>query len=160
LVFVRMASSGRLAALTGGLVGASGGASSKWLLRTGDHPMTVTAAKKRTTLTRRMAREPQAAIIPDAARVIVEQVIPAKRQTKAALVSELLLAEGGASLEQLCQATGWQAHTCRAFLTGLRKKDQPLVRSKREDGMSVYQLQPASEASAVLHLTAADEAQA
>jgi hypothetical protein len=122
--------------------------------------MAVTVTKKRLTLTRRMAREPQAPFIPVAAKVMIEQVQPAKRQTKAALVSELLLAEGGSSLEQLCQPTGWQAHTCRAFLTGLRKKDQPLTRSKREDRVSVYQLQPANEANAVLHLTAADEAQA
>ena len=121
--------------------------------------MTITAAKKRTTLTRRMAREPQGVIVQAPSATIVEQVLPAKRQTKAGLVSELLLAESGASLEQLCEATGWQAHTCRAFLTGLRKKDQPLTRSKRDDGVSVYQLQPASEADAVLNLTAADEAQ-
>jgi hypothetical protein len=121
--------------------------------------MTVTATKKRPTLTRRMAREPQATIIPAAAPVTVEQVLPAKRQTKAALVSELLLAEGGASLEQLCQATSWQAHTCRSFLTGLRKKDQPLTRSKRDDGVSVYQLQPAVRPDGFLQLTAEDEAQ-
>jgi hypothetical protein len=121
--------------------------------------MTVTAAKKRATLTRRMAREPQAAIVQAASTAIEERVLPAKRQTKADLLSELLLGESGASLEQLCEATGWQAHTCRAFLTGLRKKDQPLTRSKRDDGVSVYQLQPASEPDAVLQLTAADEAQ-
>jgi hypothetical protein len=122
--------------------------------------MTVTAAKKRTTLTRRMAREPEATIVWAPTAAIVEQIVAPKRQTKAALVSELLLAEGGASLEQLCQTTGWQAHTCRAFLTGLRKKDQPLNRSKRDDGTTVYQLQPLSEAKAVLQLTASDEAKA
>jgi len=121
--------------------------------------MTATVAKKRTTLTRRMAREPQATIVRAPTAAIVEQIVVPKSQTKAALVRVLLLAEGGASLEQLCQATGWQAHTCRAFLTGLRKKDLPLVRSKHENGVSVYQLQPASKADAVLQLTAADEAQ-
>jgi pantothenate kinase type III len=99
--------------------------------------MTAITAKTRTTLTRRMAREPHAAMI--------EQIAAPKRQTKAALVSGLLLAQGGAPLEQLCQATGWQPHTCRAFLTGLRKKDKPLTRSKRGHGVSVYQLQPAKE---------------
>jgi hypothetical protein len=122
--------------------------------------MTNTLAKKRPILTRRMARELQIAIVQAAPTATGKQVLTGKRQTKAALVSELLLAAGGASLEQLCQATGWQAHTCRAFLTGLRKKDQPLTRSKREDGVSVYQLQPASEANAVLYLSAADKAQA
>jgi hypothetical protein len=121
--------------------------------------MTVNTTKKRTTLTRRMAREPEIAIVEVTPAAIAERASAPKPQTKAALVSELLMGEGGASLDRLCQATGWQAHTCRAFLTGLRKKDLPLVRSKREDGTSVYQLQPASEPKAVLQLTAADEAQ-
>lgn len=121
--------------------------------------MTVTTAKKRPTLTRRMARQPETAIVAVTSAAIAERTIAPKPQTKAALVSELLLVEGGASLEQLCQATGWQAHTCRAFLTGLRKKDKPLTRSKRDDGTSVYQLQMASEPHAVLQLTVADEAQ-
>jgi hypothetical protein len=102
LVFVRMAAGGRLAALTGGPVGASGGASSIKLLRSGDHSMTAITAKKRTTLTRRMAREPQAAMVQAPPTAIVEQIAAPKRQTKAALISGLLLAEGGASLEQLC----------------------------------------------------------
>lgn len=121
--------------------------------------MTVTTAKKRATLTRRMAREPEIAIVELTPLSTAERMVAPNPQTKAALVSELLMGEGGASLNRLCQATGWQAHTCRAFLSGLRKKDLPLVRSKREDGVSVYQLQPASEPDAVLQLTAADEAQ-
>jgi hypothetical protein len=121
--------------------------------------MTVTTAKKRATLTRRMAREPEIATVEVSSAATAERTIAPKPQTKAALVSELLMGKGGVSLDRLCQATGWQAHTCRAFLTGLRKKDLPLVRSKREDGTSVYQLQPASEVNAVLELTVADEAQ-
>ncbi len=78
---------------------------------------------------RRMAREPQAIAIP---------VI--KPQTKASLVEGLLLHDAGASLEDLSQATGWLPHTCRAFLTGLRKKGRHLERAKREDGVTIYKL--------------------
>lgn len=80
---------------------------------------------------RKMAREPQASDIP---------VI--KPQTKASLVEGLLLHDVGASLADLGQATGWLPHTCRAFLTGLRKKGRHLERAKREDGVTIYKLAP------------------
>lgn len=64
----------------------------------------------------------------------------AKPQSKVALVEDLLLRDAGASLDDLCLATGWRAHTCRAFLTGLRKKGRAVERSKREDGVSIYRI--------------------
>lgn len=81
---------------------------------------------------RRMAREakPQSPSSPSAA----------KPQSKAALVEDLLQRSDGVSLNDLCQATGWLAHTCRAFLTGLRKKGRALERGKREDGVTIYRM--------------------
>ncbi|MBK6801976.1 DUF3489 domain-containing protein [Novosphingobium sp.] len=81
---------------------------------------------------RRMAREakPKAPSAPPAA----------KPQSKGALVEDLLQQSGGASLDDLCQATGWLPHTCRAFLTGLRKKGRTVERSKREDGVTIYRI--------------------
>ena len=38
------------------------------------------------------------------------------------------------------EATGWQTHTCRAFLTGQRKKGRELIRSKHEDDKTSYRL--------------------
>jgi Protein of unknown function (DUF3489) len=64
------------------------------------------------------------------------------RQTKASVVEALLTREGGASLEALCEATGWQAHTCRAFLTGLRKKGKEVIRASDKDGKSIYLIAP------------------
>ena len=90
---------------------------------------------------RKMAREHQAAandrtcIAPAAPTVIVNATKP---PTKAALVEAMLLRSEGVSLEDLCRATGWQPHTCRAVLTGLRKKGRFLERSKREDGSTIY----------------------
>lgn len=69
------------------------------------------------------------------------------RQTKASAVAALLTRDGGASLEVLCEATGWQPHTCRAFLTGLRKKGREVIRASDKDGKSIYLM--ASDRSAV-----------
>ncbi len=63
-----------------------------------------------------------------------------KPQTKVSLVVGLLQQDAGASLADLCQATGWLPHTCRAFLTGLRKKGRGLERDKREDGTTIYKM--------------------
>ncbi len=65
---------------------------------------------------------------------------PSKPSKKSAQVIALLEAEDGTTIVDLCAATGWQAHTCRAFLTGLRKKGRVLERSHRADGASVYKL--------------------
>lgn len=65
------------------------------------------------------------------------------RQTKAAIVEGLLSREGGASIEAMCEATGWQAHSCRAFLSGLKKKGRTIIRSTDDGGRSVYMLAPA-----------------
>lgn len=55
------------------------------------------------------------------------------RQTKAALVLELLRRKQGATLAELVEATGWLPHTARAGLTGLRKKGHVIDKTKRGD---------------------------
>ena len=57
--------------------------------------------------------------------------------TKIGKVTELLRRKNGATLEQLASETGWQKHTVRAALTGLKKKGHAVVREKR-DGRSTY----------------------
>lgn len=42
--------------------------------------------------------------------------------TKAAKLLTLLQTGTGASLEDMTEATGWQPHTVRAAMTGLKKK--------------------------------------
>jgi DNA-binding IclR family transcriptional regulator len=46
----------------------------------------------------------------------------APRVTKAAKLLTLLQTGTGASLEDMAEATGWQPHTVRAAMTGLKKK--------------------------------------
>lgn len=73
-----------------------------------------------------------------------------KSQTKASIVEALLERKDGASLEAIGKATGWQSHSSRAFLTGLRNKGRELVRYQDSKGSSLYRLTPLD----------ADEAQA
>ena len=60
--------------------------------------------------------------------------------TKAAKVLSLLRRPGGASLQELCKATGWQAHSVRGFLSGgLKKKlGYALSSIRRKTGERVY----------------------
>ena len=95
-------------------------------------PTEQTPAKRK----RRKAREPQAQTTNQ--QETKETATP--RTTKAAIVQNLLSRKDGASLDDLCQATGWLPHTCRAFLTGLRKKGYAVGKEKREDGTTVYRL--------------------
>ena len=57
--------------------------------------------------------------------------------TKMQGVVELLRREGGATIDEVVNATGWQPHSARAALTGLRKKGFALART-RADGVTRY----------------------
>ncbi|MGB3806666.1 MAG: DUF3489 domain-containing protein [Erythrobacter sp.] len=69
-----------------------------------------------------------------------------KPKTKASQVEALLVRKTGATLDQMCEATGWQAHTCRAFMTGLRKKGRKISRETNKKGKSVYLMAKSSKA--------------
>lgn len=56
-----------------------------------------------------------------------------KRQNKTERVIALLRREEGASLAEIVGATGWQPHSARAALTGLKKKGHAIERTKRSD---------------------------
>lgn len=69
------------------------------------------------------------------------------RPSKAAMVGAMLERSEGASILQLVDSTGWQPHTCRAFLTGLRKQGRSLEKAKGEDGVTLYRLIGLSDGS-------------
>lgn len=54
-------------------------------------------------------------------------------ETKIGSVTRLLRGKNGATLDQLVKETGWQKHTVRAALTGLRKKGHTIRRERRND---------------------------
>jgi hypothetical protein len=62
--------------------------------------------------------------------------------TKQALLVDLLRRPEGATIAEIQQATGWQAHTTRAAITGLRKKSFGVASAPRPDGMRAYRLIP------------------
>lgn len=62
-----------------------------------------------------------------------------KQRTKTATVTRLLSRAKGATLGEITKATQWKPHSCRAFLTGVRKKAQ-LVREERADGATSYRM--------------------
>jgi len=60
------------------------------------------------------------------------------RRTKADTILDLLQRPTGASIAELTKATGWQPHSVRAALTGLRKKEREVVRTKDNQGVTRY----------------------
>jgi hypothetical protein len=64
----------------------------------------------------------------------------AVRQTKKGSILTLLQRPGGASIGDMTGATGWQTHSVRAALTGLRNEGRELVRAKNDAGVTHYRL--------------------
>ena len=69
------------------------------------------------------------------------KAIKRKRPTKIDTVLKMLRRDKGASIAQLQKATGWQPHSVRAALTGLRNQKIGVVRSKDEAGTTRYAVQ-------------------
>ena len=65
-----------------------------------------------------------------------------KATTKATVVTRILSRDKGATVLEMSKSTGWQPYSCRAFLTGLRKKFT-VLKEQRGDGKLAYRLQPA-----------------
>ena len=62
------------------------------------------------------------------------------KTTKTDAVIRLLRRSSGATIAQIQKATGWQSHSVRAALTGLRKKGNDVQRDKNAKGVTVYQI--------------------
>ena len=61
---------------------------------------------------------------------------PTKKSTLLKLISRPM----GASIDVLTKATGWQAHSVRAALTGLRKDGHKIERANDNKRKSVYRI--------------------
>ena len=62
-------------------------------------------------------------------------------QTKTATVQKLLSRPKGATLAEITNSTSWQPHSARAFLTGLRKKGERLLRESRPNGETSWRIE-------------------
>lgn len=64
----------------------------------------------------------------------------AVQPSKVATLVAMLQRPEGATIDQMVEATGWQAHTNRAALTGLKKKGHE-VTSEKADGVRSYRIE-------------------
>ena len=75
----------------------------------------------------------------------------AKSDTKTAQVIAMLQSPNGATIADMMQTTGWQAHSVRGFLAGtVRRKLKLDLQSTKVDGQRVYRVpvnEPASTAA-------------
>lgn len=83
------------------------------------------------------------AVLADTALPIIDHpidVTPIEPQTKIATLIAMLRREGGASIDEMAEATQWQVHSVRGALSGILKKKLGLeVTSKKvEDRGRVY----------------------
>ena len=99
-----------------------------------------TPAAKQVTPAQKGTRAKQAAKAGKAERKPPATAAVARRGSKTADVLTMLRQSKGATLQQLMQATGWQAHSVRGFISGtLGKKMRLTVAStKGEDGQRRY----------------------
>ncbi|MEP7084302.1 MAG: DUF3489 domain-containing protein [Betaproteobacteria bacterium] len=63
--------------------------------------------------------------------------------SKTVAIIELLKRPGGANLKEIMQATNWQAHSVRGFISGTlgKKMSLPVVSTKSPDGERTYSIQ-------------------
>jgi hypothetical protein len=100
-----------------------------------------TARKGATTKAKATKKASPAKIAPKAAKQ-AKEAKPAREGSKKDIVLGLLQRAKGATLAELMEATSWQAHSVRGFISGtLGKKLGLTVNSeKREDGTRVYSI--------------------
>lgn len=65
-----------------------------------------------------------------------------KKPSKSASVTKMLSRGNGATVAELVKSTGWKEHSCRAFLTGVRKTST-LLKEQRPDGKTAYRIEAA-----------------
>ncbi len=67
---------------------------------------------------------------------------PAPRASKLAIVIAMLQAPDGATIADLCDATGWQSHSVRGALAGsLKRKGHSVTSTKPADGPRRYRIE-------------------
>ena len=64
----------------------------------------------------------------------------ARPGTKQADLIALLKRPEGVTIAQMCAKIGWQSHSVRAALTGLRKRGVSISRDKNNAGITVYRI--------------------
>ena len=61
-------------------------------------------------------------------------------KSKSDSVLRMLRRRSGATIDEVMEATSWKPHSCRAFLTGVRKSNVNLVKEERPGGKTAYRI--------------------
>jgi hypothetical protein len=78
---------------------------------------------------------------PAAPAAVISAAVPtSQRPSKQATIAALLRRPEGAAITELMTVTGWQQHSVRAALTGLRKQGFALLREPGPKGGSIYRI--------------------
>ena len=102
--------------------------------------MSIRKAKRHSKTEGRVARSgrvPAAAIADNASAPLTTDQ---HRTSKKATIEALVRRARGATIADLTAATGWQAHSVRAALTGLRKAGHAIARERFDDGPTRYRI--------------------
>ena len=67
--------------------------------------------------------------------------------SKSKTITNMISRSGGATLAEIMKSTGWKEHSCRAFLTGVRKTNR-LIKEQRPDGKTAYRVEAQAEVPA------------
>lgn len=98
--------------------------------RAGSKATTTASAAPALAITRKRAKAQVAGKSPTVPRL-----------TKADIVIGLLARPTGATIAQMCEATGWQQHSVRGFLAGtVKKKAGVTLGSDKTDAGRIYRL--------------------
>lgn len=65
-----------------------------------------------------------------------------KPKPKREVILAMLRRRNGARMDEITAASGWQVHSARAWLSGLRKQGLTIERTREKDGSSRYRLVP------------------
>lgn len=75
------------------------------------------------------------------AKALKKSATDARSARKAGLVEKvhgMIAAKGGATMPEICRATGWLEHTARARISGIAKKHKLKIVRSRENGVTTY----------------------
>jgi hypothetical protein len=139
---------------SGQIRGACGGDSAKWPVHHPEVPTmktktTTTSAKKartgktattkRTLVTQKpLSRSRRASSQAMADKAGAMQTSAPRGLSKKATIEALVARREGAVIAELIAATGWQEHSIRAALTGLRKAGHTIARVRDDSGVARY----------------------
>jgi len=71
-----------------------------------------------------------------------------RKLSKSASGTRMLSRGTGATVTEIMKLTGWKEHSCRAFLTGVRKTSN-LLKEQRPDGKTAYRIEAAAAEATV-----------